>query len=667
MRRVVVVALLVGCVRSESNTCSFGTCPSGTTCDEVHRLCVTDDQRAACEAKQDGDQCGSGDSAGVCDLGVCLPLEIASWTQWTGGWTGRRDHRAAYDEVKGKLVVVGGNTNVGTVAETWERTSTPASGKSAWHLAGNGPATRFAAIAYDATRSRTVLFGGFDALSTIRSETWEYDGTSWSQIQTGASPAPRYGAAMIFDTARQRIILFGGKTNNDVLLDDTWEYNGTTWTQLAPSPHPSARWLMAFAWDETRNRGVLHGGQPPTGPLLTETWEWSNGQWSAGVATTVGRFHHQLAYLPSRNRLVMFGGVVGGVAASDTWEYDGTWTQVPTVAAPRGRRAFSLTLDRIVGRLVLVGGSTQDGDSSIDAVFDDVWEYGANQGWRPKPARFAPTGRYMSVGGYDMRRETFLVFGGFSPGSAYDKDTWTFDGTEWTEHTPAASPPGRRRHSGTYDVIRERFFIFGGIDPSPRNDTWAWDGVTWSQVTTPSAPPARSEAAFVFDATAGVSILFGGTANGVSLSDTWEFDGSTWMQVLASGAPVATPTVGAYDPVRGGVIHVRTDGTTWLYKDRMWTEVPTSVPAPVRSWPSLAFDPQRQRLALVGGIAQDGEYRGDHWELGPDGWHEVPFEGVLTPRYDSIIGARPRGPGLLIFGGNTPATVSGDLWEFQYR
>jgi hypothetical protein len=67
-------------------------------------------------------------------------------------------------------------------------------------------------IAYDSGRNRLVLFGGEDLNATRVAETWEYDGTDWSRIQTATFPNPRRAHAMAYDSTRDRVVLFGGDT-----------------------------------------------------------------------------------------------------------------------------------------------------------------------------------------------------------------------------------------------------------------------------------------------------------------------------------------------------------------------------------------------------------------------------------------------------------------------
>jgi hypothetical protein len=98
-------------------------------------------------------------------------------------------------------------------------------------------------LTFARTRGVIVLFGGFvqgDAGSETGEDTWEWDGTSWSQSQVTTSPGPRRRHAMAHDAASGKSVLFGGSINNDH-RSDTWMWDGNEWVELAPDDSPSAR------------------------------------------------------------------------------------------------------------------------------------------------------------------------------------------------------------------------------------------------------------------------------------------------------------------------------------------------------------------------------------------------------------------------------------------
>ena len=69
------VVLLAGCLQSASQHCADGrVCPTGTTCDIEHDLCLVEGQTEACDGLQDADPCTFAGQVGVCDGGVCIAM-----------------------------------------------------------------------------------------------------------------------------------------------------------------------------------------------------------------------------------------------------------------------------------------------------------------------------------------------------------------------------------------------------------------------------------------------------------------------------------------------------------------------------------------------------------------------------------------------------------------
>jgi hypothetical protein len=105
-------------------------------------------------------------------------------------------------------------------------------------------------------------------------------------------------------------------------------------------------------------------------------------------------------------------------------------------------------------------------------------------------------------------------------------DTWEWDGTSWTDVTPAMSPPGRRYPSLSYDPARKRVVMFGGVNATQAsfNDTWEWDGTAWTEVVVPAPPGLRWGAALAYDAVHRQQVLFGGDGVLEFNGETWTFD-----------------------------------------------------------------------------------------------------------------------------------------------
>jgi hypothetical protein len=140
-------------------------------------------------------------------------------------------------------------------------------------------------MAYDAGRSRTVLFGGIGDAggqnAPTLGDTWEWDGTNWKHVQD-IGPAAATGAAMVFRSATSA--LFGGISAlangpGRKLFGLTWEWNGHLWT-ARQDIGVGARFDHAMAFDGTRGRVVLFGGRSAAADdpnadagLKGDTWE----------------------------------------------------------------------------------------------------------------------------------------------------------------------------------------------------------------------------------------------------------------------------------------------------------------------------------------------------------------------------------------------------------
>jgi hypothetical protein len=87
-------------------------------------------------------------------------------------------------------------------------------------------------MAYDEARSEVVLFGGNTGapFHPLRSDTWTWDGTNWTQQRPDFHPNERYESGMAYDAGRGEVVLFGGLGNGDFFAD-TWTWDGTTWTR----------------------------------------------------------------------------------------------------------------------------------------------------------------------------------------------------------------------------------------------------------------------------------------------------------------------------------------------------------------------------------------------------------------------------------------------------
>jgi hypothetical protein len=137
------------------------------------------------------------------------------------------------------------------------------------------PSSRsYAAVAWDASVSRVILFGGSD-----RADTWAYDplANKWAEMTPAKSPPGRQYHAMTYDPKGARMVLFGGTVGTlraEKPFGDMWSYDArsNTWTELKPQVVPPARGWHAMAHDATTGKLVLFGGGIDRGQFKADTW-----------------------------------------------------------------------------------------------------------------------------------------------------------------------------------------------------------------------------------------------------------------------------------------------------------------------------------------------------------------------------------------------------------
>jgi hypothetical protein len=301
---------------------------------------------------------------------------------------------------------------------------------------------------------RTIMFSGSDSNGKMLQDTWAYDGNNWISLIPANSPPGRMKAYMAFDSHRKVVVMFGGliyvSPSMSVFKNDTWEFDGSTWTQVQTKTSPDPRLDGAMAFDSRRNVMVLYGGDGQSAATYDDTWEYDGTNWTkntgaSNIAPT--RDGPAMAFDDGRGKMVLFGGDAGPNGAKpDTWEYDGgMWTQIAPTTSPAARYAASLIYDVRRGRVVLYGGA----ESGTDDV-TDTWEYGGTN-WVQISTSASPPPRSDATMVYDIARGKTVLFGGqitttVSGGgtqTTYYQDTWEYDGSTWARNPTATIPAAR--------------------------------------------------------------------------------------------------------------------------------------------------------------------------------------------------------------------------------
>jgi hypothetical protein len=274
-----------------------------------------------------------------------------------------------------------------------------------------------------------------------------------------------------------------------------------------------------------------------------------------------------------------------------------------------------------------------------------------------------------------------VMFGGagsFAP----NNQTWRYDGSTWTQLTPATSPTARIQASFVHDLVRNRFVLYGGWGSAlsvgtASNQTWEFDGLTWTQVNPPTSPPGLWKHGACFDIARNRVVVYGGALNGFPIAEsaTWEFNGTTWSQVATptNPGPLERPAM-CYSLALGrtvlfGGIDPQTGGTdaTWLFDGANWVQVAVAGPKPsARAGARMVYDGARGVCVLTGG--QDpvnGASRNDTWEFDGTAWTQVP--GALAPGRDFGLAFDAARRLVVRHGGIAGAVTNGDTYRFGAR
>jgi hypothetical protein len=326
-------------------------------------------------------------NSGILLFGGAAPLinnqtwvyDGVDWTLQTpaASPTARFGHQLVYDSLRGVVVLYGGLASAISIpppaSDTWEWNG--ANWTQITPTANAGARYRYAAC-FDPIRNRTVMFGGTNTqlLAPPLGTTWEYNGTTWTQVTSAGTPGPRDRASMCFHPGLGKAVLFGGY-NGSAFTNQTWTYDGTTWTQLTIAGSlPAARSSAGFCYDATRNVCVLMGGQDATG-AMADTWTFDGTAWRQQTVTTTAGRDLMLEFLPNTNQVVRFGGFVAApnTLTNQTWELgtgvygsgcagsNGTPTLTP-LSAPQTGQPWSVNIGNLAPTFslaFLVFGFTQ--------------------------------------------------------------------------------------------------------------------------------------------------------------------------------------------------------------------------------------------------------------------------------------------------------------------
>lgn len=429
----------------------------------------------------------------------------------------------------------------------------------------NSPIERYGGgLVWDSARQRLVLYGGLSwkqsaRTDVYRQDTWIWDGSNWTQQQTASAPRRSAEIGFVYNDSLGKEVYFGGNRlivcdhgtcpwGSDLSWydDQTWVLDASGWARPAAA-EPEERSHALITYDSATNQVIMVGTEceyAESAPNCNDMWNWNGERWtqlhppSGLVAAYAWLDVYGMAYDSLAQQVVAVvssHASTATVADVITYTWDGAeWTAHPNTADP-GMVAlqFPVVTHDVTGRPILFGGTTYDAQFNA-TDHNDTFRWDGVQ-WSKIDSATKPPGRELMQAAFDSSGQALLFGGATNPSSGitYLADTWTWDASTWTQHTPPSAPSARGFGVMAYDPQGAQAILFGGTGPDPSSltggisiftDTWSWNGSNWTQLLTATLPPPVIQASMTRNPNGGV-VMFGGQAYnpGQDISDTWTY------------------------------------------------------------------------------------------------------------------------------------------------
>jgi len=434
------------------------------------------------------------------------------------GW-----HSAIYDPVGDRMVIFGGAKPVsGSLNDVW---ALSLAGTPTWSMitpAGTPPPTLSrSAVAYDPDGHRMFVHN-FQTLWALT-----LSGTpTWSQIVSTGTTQPMLNHAGAWDTTRHRLLVAGGYIISGTYEMPVWSFDpaGSEWRRLNLGVPPHDDCMNVAVLDPVRDRMIVAGNKdsnlfPPKPWVSALQFNDPPPGWigfDADFYNSAG-----MTYDPVGDRWIAFGGsVAGGVLIQEMLEILPSGTSavlVGTGGPPPDRKNPGMVYDPVRQRVLVLGGQGNSGYPN------DAWELVLSDppAWTEILATGTPAAPALGAAIYDAVNDRVLM--GADPLLALDLASNT-----WSEVATIGTP-----HDGprAYDPVRNRLLFF----PNP-DSVWALSlsgTPTWSALApTGPAPPPQIQSLAVYDPRRDRVVV---TSWNTSAPSYNHYDATTWA--LTFGEP----------------------------------------------------------------------------------------------------------------------------------
>jgi len=213
---------------------------------------------------------------------------------------------------------------------------------SSWTAGGN-VVNRMRVLAGSGTQTDAMGFGGgynpnhpeFHPTNSPEVGTDSYNGTSWT---AEANYPKRFTGASGCGAGQTATLAFGGGSAPSYVSNETYEYNGTAWSEEGDMNTSS----YAIGGAGTSTAALKTGRYDPVGPATNQAEEYDGSSWTNVNASTLSRSNNFGTGGPQTAAYSVGGRVPGLSAVMES--YDGTnWTTRASMTTARETGGAALT------------------------------------------------------------------------------------------------------------------------------------------------------------------------------------------------------------------------------------------------------------------------------------------------------------------------------------
>ena len=568
----------------------------------------------------------------------------------------RSAHAMVYDSARDRVIVFGGRKEATVIRQRFSMHGDTWAWKNGeWTdlaPAAAPPARFYQGMAYDRDRDRVVLYGGFNYTAdgkTLQAlfDTWEFDGENWTRVAENGPALSK--PLLVFDAVRHQTLMLGTDAAFKTVMY-RWNVETAKWDLVTAALLPPCANESQVVYQTHNQRPLFTGGLCAGSSLIDESYEWDGSTWVKIVypdGSSAGRaVDAAFAYDTTLHQSVRFGGHNSARAEPDslTYVYRNTrWRRIATVGNPQARSMPLFRRDSERDVIWMFGGLSEYSAGNIVDYLSEMWRYrdGAWSLVTPEKVADTPFGCATPIGAFDTDRKMLVVV-------CEGSEIYEWNGTAWKTFSNLSTTPAPRRFAGAaYDQTLKKFVMFGGYDQlgKYRQDTWTWNGTAWTEVKPKNKPPHRAQMVMWYDPQSQKTIVYSGAGTGSiddhaeRFTDMWAFNGTDWTRLTETAAPGIrfAPQI-AIDPENGNLVMfggLRAtideddrvtqfyDNDLWIWNGSTWSEVQTErAPAP-RQNAAFEFDAASDKFVLFGGFAGN-MYLSDRWTWDGETWTVVP-------------------------------------------